>query len=447
MTVTSQPELLLRRLSIGAAGSRELEQLLALSQSTVSRQLRGLIESGRVLRMGTTRGARYGLRRIIDGIGSAWPLHRVSGSGDIEELGTLYALASNEYFLASSRRQFARGGLYQGIPCFLQDQRPGGFLGRAVPRRYPELQLPERVIDWNDDHYLRYLTQRGSDAVGDLILGTAALDDYLRIRSARTLVQTSQRQVHYPELANLVMAGGLPGSSAHGEQPKFAAILQEGLRAWHVLVKFSPPADTLIGVRWSDLLVAEHLAHVHLANKGLPAVSSRILRFANRTYLEMDRFDRNQIEGRVGVTSLLAIDSQQYGLLDNWIAAATRLHRDGRLDQGTLEQVRLIATFGGLIANTDRHFGNLAFYGGYDGPFSLAPVYDMLPMLFAPEHDHLPARPFVPPHATSDTLRAHASAWRMAHEYWQLVSRDARVSEGFRAIAAGCAASVTPASG
>ena len=155
MTATSQPELLLRRLSIGAAGSRELEQLLALSQSTVSRQLRGLIESGRVLRMGTTRGARYGLRRIIDGIGSAWPLHRVSGSGDIEELGTLYALTSNEYFLASSRRQFARGGLYQGIPCFLQDQRPGGFLGRAVPRRYPELQLPERVIDWNDDHYLR----------------------------------------------------------------------------------------------------------------------------------------------------------------------------------------------------------------------------------------------------------------------------------------------------
>jgi hypothetical protein len=113
-------------------------------------------------------------------------------------------------------------------------------------------------------------------------------------------------------------------------------------------------------------------------------------------------------------------------------------------------QTALLWHFGQLIANNDMHDSNLSFQPGVqDGQPSLhlAPVYDMLPMLFAPEHDHLPARPFVPPHTTSDTLRAHSSAWRMAHEYWQLVSRDARVSEGFRAIAAGCAASVTPASG
>jgi hypothetical protein len=30
------------------------------------------------------------------------------------------------------------------------------------------------VTDWSGDHYLRYLTQRGSDTVGDLILGDAA---------------------------------------------------------------------------------------------------------------------------------------------------------------------------------------------------------------------------------------------------------------------------------
>ncbi len=64
---------------------------------------------------------------------------------------------------------FSGGGITDGIPYFLQDQRPGGFLGRAVPLRYPELGLPQRVMDWNNDHYLQYLTRRGTDSVGDLI--------------------------------------------------------------------------------------------------------------------------------------------------------------------------------------------------------------------------------------------------------------------------------------
>ena len=68
-------------------------------------------------------------------------------------------------------------GVTDGLPYFLQDQRPAGFLGRGVPQRFPELALPQRVTDWSDDHYLRYLTQRGSDSVSDLVLGDAALDD------------------------------------------------------------------------------------------------------------------------------------------------------------------------------------------------------------------------------------------------------------------------------
>jgi hypothetical protein len=39
--------------------------------------------------------------------------------------------------------------------------------------------------------------------------------------------------------------------------------------------------------------------------------------------------------------------------------------------------------FGVLIANTDRHNGNLSFIG--EGrPYDLAPAYDMTPMAFAP---------------------------------------------------------------
>ena len=122
------------------------------------------------------------------------------------------------------QRDFAWDKVSEGIPYFLQDQRPGGFLGRSVPARYPELRLPQRVIDWTDDHYLRYLTQHGAECVGDLILGAESLDEYLRVRQTRAPIPEALRSQRYPELASIVMAGGLAGSSAHGEHPKFTAV-------------------------------------------------------------------------------------------------------------------------------------------------------------------------------------------------------------------------------
>jgi hypothetical protein len=81
----------------------------------------------------------------------------------------------------------------------------------------------------------------------------------------------------------------------------------------HVLVKFSPPVETEVGQRWSDLLIAEHLALETLSAAGISSAMSRIFRFETRTYLEVDRFDRVGLTGRVGVTSLSAIDTGFYG--------------------------------------------------------------------------------------------------------------------------------------
>ena len=152
-------ERLLSRLRSGTSTAVELEGVLDASQSVVARGLRSLIDEGRVLRMGRARAARYGFRRVIDPVGSQWPLRRVNEMGEIHELGILFSLAADEYFFSAhvSREEngFFGGGLSQGLPYFLQDQRPDGFLGRAIPARYPELNLPERVVDWNDDQYLR----------------------------------------------------------------------------------------------------------------------------------------------------------------------------------------------------------------------------------------------------------------------------------------------------
>lgn len=429
---------ILQRLQNGAGSSPDLEQMLGLSQSAVGRQLRLLLVEGQVIRIGSRRGARYALLNEIEGIGSRWPLRRIDERGSIHEIGHLSSLAADEWVLETKERSFAWRGITHGLPYFLQDQRPGGFLGRAVPQRYPELNLPQRVIDWSDAHYLRYLTQRGADTVSDLILGDTALNEYLASLRRRTVVAVERRSDLYPQLADQVMIGGLPGSSAHGENPKFAVLLDDGANSRNVIVKFSPAIDTPIGQRWSDLLVAEQLAHQVLANAGIGAARSQIYQHQGRTYLEVDRFDRSGVDGRVGVSSLLAIDAHLYGVLDNWIAAADRLNRDRRISARDLEAIRLVATFGSLIANTDRHFGNLAFYDRYDGRFNLAPIYDMLPMLFAPEHGQIVPRVFSPPDPTAETLRAYGHARALANEFWRLSAEDQRISEDFRNICRAC---------
>jgi hypothetical protein len=439
---TSTTDPLLVRLSSGNTSSAELEQATGMSQSWVSAALRRLITQRRVVRIGSRRGARYALRREIPPIGSDWPLYRVGRDGQPVELGTLYALAADEFYLEANKAAiaagFAMGSVSAGIPYLLQDQRPGGFLGRVIPQRFPRLRAPPRIQDWTDEHYLRYLTVYGSDAVGDLILGRAALDDHLL--QLRQLVprDAGQRDKYFPELADQSMHGGVPGSSAQGEHPKFAVMLVEQGEVRHALVKFSPPIDTEVGRRWSDLLVAEHLALEMLGNAGSSTAISRIFQFEDRTYLEVDRFDRVGLAGRVGVTSLLAIDTGFYGALDNWIDAARRLHQERRIDLQTLDEIRLISSFADLIANTDKHFGNLSFYDSYDGRFQLTPVYDMLPMLFAPIHDQLVARIYTPADPTSDTLHVWGRARALAEEYWRALASEVRISAQFRSISTAC---------
>jgi hypothetical protein len=120
-----------------------------------------------------------------------------------------------------------------------------------------------------------------------------------------------------------------------------------------------------------QLLVAEHIAHTLLQNTNVPACTSRIYTFANRRFLEVNRFDRAGAEGRVGVSSLLSIDTSLYGRLDNWIDSAARLRNGGRITAETLEQVRLVATFGTLVANTDQHLEIWPFLIATTATFSL----------------------------------------------------------------------------
>ncbi|HVS77754.1 MAG TPA: type II toxin-antitoxin system HipA family toxin YjjJ [Steroidobacteraceae bacterium] len=429
-------ENLVNQLARGPAGAPELVRALGISQPTLSRAIAAMQREGRVIRIGTTRGARYGLSRPVGTIGSRWPLFRVDENGRLIELGPLHALERNLYYLPRGAGRLR--GITEGIPYFLQDARPSGFLGRAIPRAFTELALPPRIIDWTDEHFLSYLTLRAPDNVGDLILGEGSVERYMARSHESQVVSASERPSRYAVMAASAMEGAPAGSSAQGEQPKFLVQVDEARRRTHMLVKFSPPRTSEAGQRWVDLLLAEHLAHELLARAGLPSCRSSWFLFGERAYLEVVRFDRRGMEGRRGAVSLYAVDLARYGRLDTWSECARRLEAEGLLSTEDSARIRLLDVFAQLIANSDRHFGNITLFDHYEGPFELAPVYDMLPMLFAPQHDQVIERRYEPAPPNAASLPVWSRARTLAEEYWALLADDTRLSRPFRSLCARC---------
>jgi hypothetical protein len=200
-----------------------------------------------------------------------------------------------------------------------------------------------------------------------------------------------------------------------------------------VIVKFSGADASAAVRRWADLLVCEHLALEMLPTElGIAAARSAIRQCAGRNFLEVVRFDRNDAHGRQPLCSLTSINTallSKSGV--SWSVVAEALHRNSWLSAEAVSQIMRLWWFGKLIANTDMHEGNLSFRPG----LALAPAYDMLPMLYAPQRGgEVPPQIF---HAPLP-LPAEAVEWRAAAKaamaYWTECASDNRISESFRAI-------------
>ena len=100
-------------------------------------------------------------------------------------------------------------------------------------------------------------------------------------------------------------------------------------------------------------------------------------------------------------------------------------------------QLRFLEAFGLLIANTDRHYGNISLLLKDDDWF-LSPTYDMLPMLYAPINGEVVEQDFakLPLQPTTATLGEWAQAKDLAMAFWGAAAAHALISEGFKAIAA-----------
>jgi DNA-binding Lrp family transcriptional regulator len=410
----------------GVQTSAALQELLGASQPTISRALAPLIQSGQVQKVGAARSQRYVLPRTVPGVGREVPIMRVDEDGQPSPFARMVPLAGGAVWVDEADGVSMQHG---GLPWFLDDMRPQGFMGRTFAYAHPELQLGTDPRHWNDDDVLRALALFGDDLPGNLIVGEAAFQRFHTLPERASRVDSA---ADYPRLAEQAMQGTLGGSSAGGEQPKFCTITA----GRHVIVKFSPAGDAPVDQRTRDLLICEHLALQTLADAGLPAAKTQAFTAAGRVFLESERFDRTAQGGRIGMVSLLVFDAEYVGEMDNWAATANRLLARGLLTADDARTLRLLEAYGMLIANTDRHYGNISLILANDD-WALSPTYDMLPMLYAPVGGELVARDFAarPLQPTAATLPEWAQARALAAVFWQTAAGDARISDGFRAIA------------
>jgi hypothetical protein len=436
----------LRLMGDGVQSAQELATRLDVSQPTISRQLAAL--GPRIERIGRGPATRYALRRPVRAAGSEWPLYRVEPSGRIASFGLLRALHGGFRVEFSSGkaptwvpRDFARSGVFPGLPFFLQDIRPQGFLGRAIAQDCAEsLMVPADVQNWSDDDALVYFLSRGAELPGDLVVGDAAAQRLVAGHTADGVIAAGDRARAYPILAEQAERGEVVGSSAGGEQPKFAAMVREvSGTTRHVLVKFTTAQPSAVRDRWSDLLVCEHLALQTLgAELGVAVSQSSLFEFEGRRFLEVTRFDRVGETGRRGVLSLGAIlDANSFELGgEAWSDVAVEMSRAGLLGEADVRAVRRIWCFGRCIANNDMHRGNCSFLPNDDGPFGLAPVYDMLPMAYAPTRQGtIPAETIPPPAAVPRHQEDWDWASAAARIFWRVVRESPVISESFHRIA------------
>lgn len=414
----------------GPRSASELRQRLAISQPSFSRLI---AKEDQVIQFGKARATRYALKRPIREMDKI-PLWRVDEAGKAHKFADIYPCWPQGSCLV-----VGSGGdeeWFDGLPWYLTDLRPQGFLGRAWGRRLAaRLRLAEDIRLWQEEEILYALTIFDGDYTGGWLVGN---ENYRRWIEADVpqAITVDEKIASYTRLAHDALAGEIVGSSAGGEQPKFTCYAQTSQGDAHMIVKFTVPQKTAIAQRWGDLLLAESIALRLLRETGIAACEATTL-FSpeGQVYLEAKRFDCVGIAGRRPIVSLEALQSEYVSSPGIWPDVMRHLLDQKLIAEETLARCEKIWAFGRLIANSDMHAGNLSFYLT-DAPFEMTPVYDMLPMAFAPNSAGMMRNEAV---ELKFDFTVSPAAWRfaipLATTFWQTLATDKRISPDLRAIA------------
>lgn len=415
----------------GPSTSKEIQAATGLSQSSVARRLREMGES--VIRLQKGRSIRYAATCNAFGSNDKHHLSMVDAYGDTVLIAFIRPLSYGGFFIepAADISPLLLGenndGLYDDLPYFLFDLRPQGFLGRRIAQKMASQSenFPADPRHWNTHHIGRYLMSNGDDLPGNFKFGEPAR---LRIRHKPAIISDKD----YPALADSVMRGSVPGSSAGGEQPKFTAFNSNS--SSHVIVKFSPKGDNELADRWRDILITEYHACKILHNRIFPAAETRLIEMGERLFLETRRFDRSGEYGRHSMISLQSIDAEFTGLGSNWPQVLNALFRKRIINEQDVFNAESLWSFGRLINNTDMHLGNLSL--AIEGEiFRLLPLYDMCSMGFAPKSSgEIQPFAFVPPELKDKSISKDRIKIieKIAFNFWESVASDQRISAEFK---------------
>ncbi len=415
----------------GSATSKEIQAETGLSQPVVSRQLKGMRDT--IIKLPGGRPPRYAMTCNAFGGDDNLPLVMVDPYGNTVLVAYVRPLVHGGFFVEPMTGMpnvllgESGNGLYEDLPYFLSDLSPQGFLGRQIAEEMASQSddFPSDPRRWTANHIGRYLISNGDDLPGHFKFGQQAL---LRVR--RKPVHSTEKD--YPELADSVMRGIIPGSSAGGEQPKFTAFC--GDRSAHVIVKFSPQGDNDVARRWRDILITEYHATEAIHHEDFPASETRLIEMDGRLFLESQRFDRSGEYGRMSMISLQFVDAEFTGIGSGWPQVMGALYKKNLVSWQHVYDSEFLWAFGRLINNTDMHLGNLGL--AIEGEvFRLLPVYDMCSMGFAPKSTgEVAPYHFTPPEHRSVNLdtKMRSSIKKMAHDFWERVRSDERISDAFR---------------
>ena len=497
---------LVRQLRAGSQTGQVLCDRLEMSRPTLSRLMEACRRAhpGFLCQIGAARSTRYAWAKAMDpvtGVGPVtgvdpvtgleeavnkpWniPVHHVNRQGALQVMGTLTVLEAGEYLFEYGNddaltKRFPNGWIrahYEGIPWFLQDIRPQGYLGRALAQRLFERTdnvtvaargLSEHVHQWNDNQVLRVISHVGDDLPGSFLVGDLSAERFLHPnrypqgrdgdRPQQMEIRSEDRPAAYAHRVQELMSGQwIPHSSAGGEQPKFTACVTNAADAAvrQVIVKFSPSTQdgSIAAQRWRDLLLAEFHALSVLSRHGIPAAMTDTLQgIDGRWFLESTRFDRVGQQGRAPAFSLRSVILETAGDLPGWLRSAEILYSNAHIDVDTMEQIFLLDAYGHFIGNSDRHPGNLSFTlveplqalltatgaeRADSTRFTLAPAYDMLPMQYAPDAQGsmVPGFRAIAPYTAEHDMISVAQD--LALLFWAEVVNDLRISRDFREIA------------
>lgn len=426
------PLSIIEYLERGPSTSKEIQAATGLSQTTIARKIRKMED--RVIAIPEGRTVKYAATRNAFNSGNNIPLSIIDEVGKPHLIAHIRPLINGGYFvepiknLPSLLLGESRIGLYEDLPYFLYDLRPQGFLGRQIAKRIASQcdDFPSDPRNWNSNHMGRYLISNGDDLPGNFIFGDRGL---IGVRP-QFLPATEE---DYPDLAQKAIEGEVVGSSAGGEQSKFTAFNKNS--ECHVIVKFSPKDNNEIATRWRDILITEYHAAVVLNERIFSAAIPGLIDINGRLFLESQRFDRIGALGRRSMISLQTIDSEFIGLGSNWPRVMKGLLKKNLAISEDIFYAESLWWFGQLINNSDMHLGNLSLSINND-IFRLLPIYDMCSMGFVPKNSgEVPPFIFDPPDLDSIGLAEDQReiVIKAAHEFWERVSMDSKISDQFRA--------------